>query len=173
MRCLLASLLLMTACSGAGLPVSLQGEATIAGSSMGGALTVFPPIGGLAGLDFSAVPEMSSKGITRQQVRSATVQSASIRVLSPEDRDFMFLDSLQLVARSGDTETVFAEKLEIGSLPLGAPNPSFKLDVVSADISRQVAGATVSVVMRGKGLAPMRDVRLQVNVDVRVDAEMK
>lgn len=170
-RCLLPLACLAAlalACQPSGFRTELKGEATVPGGPPG-PLNTFPVIAAFTGLDFDQNPDFKSQGLTKSQVTAARPESVKVRVLSPPDQDFSFLDSLQLVARSGDVETLFAEKAGIADLGLPAPNPTVSVEVKAVSLRDHLAAPSTSFIVRAKGWVPPKDTRLEVTISLRVD----
>ncbi|MHB8873657.1 MAG: hypothetical protein ACYC8T_08225 [Myxococcaceae bacterium] len=155
-------------CQPPGFRTELKGDATVPGGP-DGPLTGFPPIAALSGVDFDANPDFKNQGITRAQVVGGRAESASLRILSPLDQDFGFLDSLQLVARSGDRETLIAEKVGISELGLPAPNPTLGVPVLPGELLEHLAAPATSFIIRARGRLPPKDTRIELTVVLRVD----
>jgi len=152
---------LALACQGYSFRTELKGEATVPGGPEG-PLNGFPVMAAFSNLDFDQNPDFKSQGLVRGQVTAAGAESVKVRVLSPTDEDFAFLDSLQLVARSGDVETLFAEKQGIADLGLSAPNPTLLVDVKAVSLRDHLASPSTSFIVRAKGRVPRKDTRLEV-----------
>jgi hypothetical protein len=156
------------ACQPTGFRTELKGEATVPGGAAG-ALNAFPVVTAFSGLDFDANPDFKNQGVAKSQVGAAKAEAVKVRVLSPADQDFSFLDSLQVVARSGDVETLFAEKNAIADLGLAAPNPTLSLDVKPVALRDHLAAPSTSFIVRAKGRVPSKDTRVEVTLTLRVD----
>lgn len=170
---LLLVALLASACSPLTVGTEVKGEAVVLGNAMQAALNIFPTIGGMNDLDFNNSREFMAASITRDNVSSASVESVSVKILSPADQDFTFLDTLQFVARAGDKEEIFAERLAVKDLDLPAPSPTLAMDVKGVELAPFVGAPIMSIVMRGKGRQPPADTRLEVKVKLRVSAGTK
>lgn len=165
-----ALLALASACSPLTVGTEVKGEAVVLGNPMQGALNIFPTIGGMNDLDFNNSREFMQASITRANVSAASVESVSVKILSPSDQDFRFLETLQFVARAGDKEEIFAERSGVKDLGLEAPSPTLAMDVKLVDLAPFVSAPIMSIVMRGKGTQPPNDTRLEVKVKLRVSA---
>lgn len=165
-----ASIFVFAACSPLTFGTELKGEAVVTGNPLTPPLNVFPSLGGLNDLDFNSNREFQNQKVTRASVSSVIVEGVTLKILSPSDQNFTFLTSVQLVARAGDKEVLFAEKLNVGELALAAPNPTLALDLKTADLTPFVTAPLMSVVLRGKGQYPQKDTRLEVKVKLRVSA---
>jgi hypothetical protein len=160
--------LALCACGGPSFISELKGETTVPGGA--GMLGALPLVGALSDLDFDRNPDFQQAQVSKSQVVLARVIAAKGRVLTP-GQDFTFLDQLQLVAKSGDQETVFAEALTISQDP---PSTSLSLKVLPTpadDVTRQVRASSMSFVMRGRGRQPSSDVRLELSVTLHVDTQ--
>lgn len=168
-----AAVALISGCAPLTFGTEVKGEAVVLGSAMPGALNVFPAIGGMNDLDFNNSREFMNASITRDNVSAASVESVSVKILSPADQSFAFLDTLQFVARAGDKEEIFAERFEVKDLGLEPPSPTLAMDVKLVDLAPFVGAPIMSIVMRGKGRQPTTDTRLEVKVKFRVSAGAK
>ncbi len=162
--------ILVIGCGGFTFGTEVKGEMVITGNAARPPLNVFPALGGLNDLDFNANREFQNERVTRDRVTGVAVESVTFKVLSPSDQDFTFLNSLQLVARAGDQELLFADKQNIDGLALMAPNPALSLELKMVDLTPFVTAPIVSLVLRGKGTQPTKDTRLEVRVKLRVSA---
>lgn len=171
-RVLLAWALCLCACGPLTFNTTVQGETVVPGNVLGGLLSVFPGFTGFGSIDFSQNQDFKNQKVERDHVRSVVVESLQVKVLSPSDQDFGFIDSLQFFARSGETEALFAEKLNVASLGIPTPNPVLNLDLPPADLAPFVREPAMSLVMRGRGRQPPTDVRLQATVKLRVQAQI-
>jgi hypothetical protein len=77
-----------------------------------------------------------------------------------------WLDELQLVAKSGDAEAVFADQLVVVAREL----PVSMALTMKNDVTAEVALAPMSFVMRGKGRQPGSDTQLHLEVVLQVQA---
>jgi hypothetical protein len=165
-----ALIFVLAGCGPLTFGTEVKGESVIPGSSLALPLNVFPSLQGLNDLDFNANREFQIQGVTRDRVTGVAVESVTFKILSPSDQDFTFLNTVQLVARAGDKEVVFAEKVDIADLPLPAPNPTLSVDLKSVDLTAFITAPIITVVLRGKGKQPPKDTRLEVKVKLRVSA---
>lgn len=167
------ALLWLAACSSPGFTAEVKGETTVAGDPTGisTVLDAFPAIGSFSSLDFDQNQDFKNQGVTKEQVSSARLQSLSLKVLSPADQDFSFLDTLEFYAKAGDQEVLVASKRNIASLGLKAPNPVLELDVTGVELQPFITAPSMSISVRGKGRKPSKEVRLQV--DVKLDVQVR
>lgn len=150
----------------------VKGETTIEGSALGGLLNAFPTVAGFTNLDFDTNQDFKNQGVTKDQVNSVKVESIQLKILAPNDQDFSFLESLQFVARSGDRETLVAEKTGISQLALPAPNPVLVMDIKSAEIRDHVVAPSMSIIVRGKGRQPPQDTQVEAKVGLAVEVKI-
>lgn len=175
-----ASLLLTWACLGliacapASFDTELKGETTVPAGPPGviTILNAFPAISSFAGLDFNQSQDFKNQGVSKDEVSSVRARSVELRLLSPSDADFGFLDTLEFFAKAGDQEARFALKQDISRLGLSAPNPVLKLDVEEAELQPFVAAPSMSIIVRGKGRMPEQEVRVQAVVSLNVQVDL-
>ncbi|MFZ5441871.1 MAG: hypothetical protein ACOZQL_17840 [Myxococcota bacterium] len=163
----IASILAVAALCGCGpIPFNAQvkGETVVEGSPLGQVLSVFPQLGGFANIDFNANEDFKNNDATRDRVKSMKVTSFTLRIVSPADQDFRFLESLEFAVRSGDLEQKIASKSGIDTLPLNAPNPTLTLDLVDTDLASFVRSPAMTIVSRGTGHQPAKDTRIEATV---------
>ncbi len=165
-----ALIFVLAACGPVTFGTEVTGESVIVGNSQQPPLTVLPSIGGFNDLDFNTTQEFQSQKVTRTTVTNIAVESATLRIVSPVDQSFAFLQNVQLVARAGDSEVVFAEKVDIASLELPLPNPTLDLDLRSVNLTPFFTAPIVTVLLRGKGTQPAKDARIEVKLKFRVSA---
>ncbi|XXF81525.1 hypothetical protein P2318_05925 [Myxococcaceae bacterium GXIMD 01537] len=159
----------LAACSAPTFTAEVKGETTVAAAPiLGGVLNAFPAIASFASLDFDQNQDFKNQGVTKDEVSSVKVRSLRLKVLSPDDADFGFLDSLEFFARAGDREVRIARKDNISRLGLSAPNPVLELDVEDVDLQPYVTAPSMSIIVRGKGRMPEKEVRLQASVLLEV-----
>ncbi len=164
---------LLCACGPIGFTTEVKGEGVVAGGgSLGGLLTMFPQLSSLSNIDFEQNQDFKNNNASREQVTSVTLKTMTLRIASPNDQDFSFLESVQFFARSGENEALFAQKTNVASAKLTAPTPTLVLDVLNVDLAQYVRSSTMSIVMRGTGRKPTQDTRIEVsaifNVAVRL-----
>jgi hypothetical protein len=161
--------LLLAACSAPTFTAEVKGEATVPGSTLGGLLDVFPAIGSFASLDFNENQDFKNQGVTKDQVRSATLKHVRLQILAPAEQDFSFLDRLEFYARAGNQQEVLvAERQDIASLGLKAPNPVLEMSLKGVELQPYITAPSMSLTVRGRGRQPSREVRLQASVAVEV-----
>jgi hypothetical protein len=159
-------------CSPSGFSMTFKGDGTVEGNAAGGDLKQMPAFTGLSSLDLDQTPEFKSQGVTRSQLQSFKVVAVKLKVTSPGDQDFSFLDSVQLYARAGDKEVLVAQRSGIADLKLQAPNPEIVLDVSGEELRDLLGTPTLSLIARGKGRNPPKETRLEANVTARVDLKV-
>ena len=167
------ALLSLVACAPPGFVAEVKGETTVPGDPTGisTVLDAFPSIGSFSSLDFDQNQDFQNQGVTKEQVSSARLQALSLKILSPADQDFSFLDTLEFYAKTGDQEVLVASKRNISSLGLKAPNPVLVLDVTGEELQPFITAPSMSISVRGKGRKPSKEVRLQV--DVKLDVQVR
>lgn len=156
--------LVLTGCGNFTFTTQLKGEATIQGSPLGGVLNVFPRLGSFSNINFDQNQDFKNNDANRSMVKETKVTSFVIRVVSPNDQDFSFLESVEFAVKSGDTETVIAKKSGINTLGLKAPNPTLVLDLPGEDISQHVRSENFTIISRATGRQPNQDVSLEATV---------
>ncbi|RKG73780.1 hypothetical protein D7V88_35865 [Corallococcus terminator] len=162
----------LVACSPSSFTTQVQGEATVPANTTGAPtlLNAFPAISSFAALDFNENQDFKNRDVTKDEVTRVEVKSLSLKVLSPNDQGFDFLDSLEAVARAGDRESRFAGRDGIAGLGLNPPNPTLTLKADgSVDLRPYVAAPTMAIILRGSGRLPEREVRLQATVVLEVE----
>ena len=133
-------------------------------------LDAFPAIASFTALDFNRNQDFQNQGVTKEQVVSARLQSFRLKVLAPADQDFSFLDTLECYARTGDREVLVASRQNIAALGLKAPNPVLTLELTGVELQPFLSAPSMSLSVRGKGRLPPREVRLQADVKLDVQA---
>ena len=148
--------------------MEVKGDATVPGSSLPDLLTAFPAVGSFSNIDFNQSQEFQNQGITKDQVRSVRTEYVRLRIVSPDDQDFSFLQSIEFFARAGDTEVRVAEKHNIDTLGLSAPNPVLNLDVTGVELQPFVTAPSMSIIIRGNGRQPPQNTKIQAEVGLKV-----
>jgi hypothetical protein len=169
-RPLLIAALAFCGCGPLTFSTSLGGNATVPGGSSTMMLAALPLIGQLSNLDFDTNPDFKLHDVTRSQLVLARVDAASLQLMQPSSADFSFLDELQLVAKSGDLEAVFADELDIATHMPSTKSPLQLTLTKTNDVTAQVAQAPMSFVMRGKGRQPAADTQVQVSLTLHIEA---
>lgn len=167
----MCALLALVACAPPAYVANLKGETTIPAappSDTDTPLDAFPAFGSFTNLDFNRNQDFQNLDITKDRVTSARIFSFQLKVLAPADQDFSFLDTVECYARSGDREVRVAYKQNISSLNLSAPNPVLLLELTHAELQPFLAAPSMSLLVRGKGRMPSREVRLQADVKLDV-----
>ena len=169
-----ASLLCLAGCGANVFVTEVKGETTIQGDATGLAalLSVFPAIGSFTNIDFNQNQDFKNQGVSKDQVNSVKVDSIALKIQSPNDQTFEFLENLQFYARTGDQEVLIAEKTGINTLNLAAPNPVLMMDVKGAELQPFVTAPSMSITVRGKGTQPTRDTRLEATIKLRVEVKV-
>ncbi|HZI13908.1 MAG TPA: hypothetical protein VE153_26260, partial [Myxococcus sp.] len=149
-----------------------RGETTVPAGPPGVTtlLNALPAVSSFAGLDFNENQDFKNQGLGKDEVTSARVQTLTIEVVSPNDQDFAFLDSLEFFARAGDREARIAHKEQIPRLNLRPPNPVLTLELDGLELQPFISAPTMSIIVRGRGRMPERDVRLRAVVTLEVEA---
>lgn len=151
-------------CGPVGFTTEVKGEGVVpGGGALSGVLTMFPQLGMLSNIDFEQNQDFKNNNASREQVTSVLLDSMTLKIASPADQDFSFLESVQFFARSGENEVLFAQKTNVASAKLIAPNPTLKLDTLNVDLAQYVRASTMSIVMRGTGRKPPQDTRIEVS----------
>lgn len=164
--------LVVCACGSPALRSELTAEAVVAGSASGGPLSMCPPFGGFLKLDFDNNAQLRADGKKKSQVRHAYAEAASIKVLSPADQDFGFLDTLQLLASAGDVQVSLARRERVADIGLAAPYPTLTLPLETlVDLAGLVAAPQVDLVVKCDGRLPKTDTRLEARLVLRLEVE--
>jgi hypothetical protein len=165
--------LLLAACAQPTFTAEVKGETTVPAAPLGvgGVLNAFPAIGSFAGLDFNEQQDFKNQGVTKDQVRSARLRSVKLKILGPDDADFGFLDTLEFYAKAGAEEVLIARRDNIPRLNLRPPNPVLSLELQDVELQPYLTAPSMSIIVRGRGRMPEKEVRLQatVAIDVEVD----
>lgn len=164
--------LALVACAPGSFPTELKGETTVPASPPGttAVLNAFPPIASFNGLDFNQNQDFKNQGVTKDEVTSVHAKTLELRLVSPGDADFTFLDTLEFFAKAGDQEERIARKLDISKLMLSAPNPVLRMEMDGPELQPFVAAPSMSFIVRGRGRMPAQEVRLQVELVLNVEA---
>ncbi|MFP2931369.1 hypothetical protein ACLESO_40510 [Pyxidicoccus sp. 3LG] len=168
---LAAAGLSLAACAPSSFVTEVKGETTVPAGPPGVTtlLNAFPAISSFAGMDFDQNQDFKNRGVAKADVTSAKVRTLTLKVLSPADQDFAFLDSVEFFARAGDREERIAGRQDISRLNLRPPNPVLTLDVEDVELQPFVSAPTMSIIIRGRGRMPEREVRLQAVVELEVE----
>jgi hypothetical protein len=167
-RRLLPAALALCACAPITFGTTVTGNATVPAGVPTMMLAALPLIGSLSNLDFDNNPDFKSQGVTRADLISARASASSITLTQPMNATFSWLDELQLVAKNGDTETVFADELDIAAR--NPPSPLSLTITSTDDVVAEVSQTPMSFVMRGKGRQPAMDIQVQISITLQISA---
>ncbi len=162
----------LCACGPLQFETEVKGTTVVTGSTLGGLLGVFPGVSGFSNIDFTQNQDFQNNKTSRDHVTSVRLTSLQVKITSPSDGDFSFLDSLQFFVRAGDQESLVAEKTGIAGLKLPPPNPVLNFDILDLDLAKFVQQPTMSFIVRGKGRQPSKDTFLEATVKLRVQAKI-
>jgi len=164
----------LVACSPVTFDTELKGETVIPAGPAGTItpLNAFPAIGSFAGLNFNENLDFKNQGVLKDEVSSVSASSVELRLVAPDDADFGFLDTVEFFAKAGDQEKRFASRKDISRLGLRPPNPMLKVDVEDVELQPFIAAPSMSIIVRGKGRMPEREVRLQAIVVLKVEEDL-
>ncbi len=171
-----AVLVFLTALTGCEAPITfttqLRAETTIAGGGpLISLLDAFPQMSSFANIDFNTNDDFENNSTEKQFVKLAKVTSFTLKILSPNDQDFGFLDSLTFsIGSDAGADTVVATKQNISELELAAPHPTLVLDVPGEDIAHHIRADTVSFITSGTGRKPVNDTTVEATVDLYIGA---
>lgn len=167
-------LLSAAACQPNVFHTEVKGETVVEGdpSPFSNVLGAFPGVGSFTNLDFNQNQEFKNQGVTKDQVSSVQVDKVTLKIVSPNDQDFSFLEELEFFAKAGDQEVKVAGKGNIDGLGLLAPNPILELDVTGAELVDFVTAPSMSIIVRGNGRVPPQDVKLEATVGLRVEVKI-
>ena len=168
------AVLFLVACAPPSFVAEVQGETTVAAGPPGVStlLEAFPSIASFGGLDFNQNQDFKNQGVSKEQVSSAKLKSIQLKILSPADQDFSFLDTLEFYAKAGDREVLVAQKRNIASLGLKAPNPVLEMDLMGEELQPYITAPSMTISVRGKGRMPSKEVRLQATVKLDVQVRL-
>lgn len=166
--------LTLAACAPTSFETELRGETTVPAGPEGitTLLNAFPAIGSFAGLDFNQNQDFQNQGVAKDEVTSARLKSLEMKLVSPSDADFGFLDTLEFFAKAGDREVRIARKQDIAQLGLRAPNPVLRMDLEDEELQPFIAAPSMSIIVRGRGRMPEKEVRLQAVVLLGVEVDL-
>ncbi len=167
----LCALLALPGCAPLQFTAEVKGETTVPASPLPAVLDVFPGIGSFTSLDFDQNQDFQNQGVTKEQVASAKLKSVELKILAPSDQDFSFLDSLEFFARAGDREVKVASRSNISELGLKAPHPVLEMKLEDVELQPFITAPSMSIVVRGRGRMPSKEVRLQA--DVKLDVQVR
>jgi hypothetical protein len=167
------ALLSLVACGPASFVAEVKGETTVPAGPPGLStlLEAFPSVAGFSGMDFDQNQDFQNQGVSKDQVASAKLKSIQLKILTPTDQDFSFLDTLEFYAKAGDREVLVAQKRNIASLGLKASNPVLEMDLAGVELQPFITAPSMTLSVRGKGRMPSKEVRLQA--DVKLDVQVR
>ncbi len=162
------ALLSLAACA-PGFVAEVKGETTVPAGPPGvsSLLEAFPAVAGFSGMDFNQNQDFKNQGISKDQVSSAKLKSIQLKIVSPADQDFSFLDTLEFSVKAGDREVPVARK---ASIPPGLK--TLEMDLLDVELQPFLTAPTMTLSVRGKGRMPSREVRLEANVKLDVQVRL-
>jgi hypothetical protein len=164
MRLAVLASLLLVGCQLNAFDSTITGESTVAGVSSVAPLSAIPPFGAFSAIDFAHNADFKAEGVTKDDLNLAKVTRLTLKIESPSDQDFSFLDDVSFFARSGDQRVLVARKSDVSGEGLHAPNPTLELDTTGADLTPYVTAPTMSLEVEAHGRAPPKDVKLEASV---------
>ncbi len=170
---LLAAALSLSACGPPTFNAEVKGSSTLQGGDpLAGLLGTFPGVGSFTNIDFNSNQDFQNQGVTKDQVDSVKVDRVQLKITDPNDQDFRFLESIQFFAKAGDKEALIAERSDISSLGLVAPNPILELTVSGAELQPFVVAPQMSIIVRGKGKNPAKTTTMEATVNLKVSVKL-
>jgi hypothetical protein len=137
-----------------------------------GVLDWFPAISNFTNIDFNQNQDFKNQGVSKDRVNSVKADSVRLKIVSPNNQDFSFLDTIQFSAKAGDQEVKIAEKSSIGTLNLPPPSPTLVLDVTGAELKPYVTAPSMNIVINGRGKSPQNDTQIAITVGVQVELNL-
>lgn len=168
----LASAAWLAACQANTFPLELKGEATVAADPSGAPLNAFPTIGNFTNVDFRQNPDIKFRQVSQEQINSVKPSSITLKILSPLEQDFAFLDRLEFFVKSGDEQVLVAERDGIALLDLPLPQPELRLDVKDVELHPYITAPSASVIIRGQGRHPKVATQVQATVVLTVELKL-
>jgi hypothetical protein len=153
------AVLSLTNCGGlVSFDVTQQGQATIPGATLlGQLLNGIPAMQGFTSFDVSQSQEFENHNAEKSLVKTARLTSVTLKITSPSDADFAFLDSIEFWAEANGNSVRVAHKSNIASRGLRAPNPTLILDLDDIDLAAFVKADTMSITSKASGRQPSQD----------------
>lgn len=148
-----------------------KGEMTIPGGPLGGVLNI-PGVGSFNNIDFNQNQQFMNQGVSKDRVNSVQVDSVKLQITNPSNQGFDFLDTLQILAKTGDQQVEVAHKTSIRQLGLGPPNPLLTLDVTRAELKPYVTAPSMTLVINGSGTAPPQSTTIGITVGFQVEVRV-
>jgi len=172
-RLILGVVLAASGCGPLTFDATVSGGGTVQGSPLGSLLSVFPSFSGLTNIDFNNQQDFKNNDVTRDHVQSAKVTSLKLKVVSPANQDFSFIDSLSFVASAdGQPDAVVAEKTGIAQNPGTPPNAEITFDVKDVELAPYLQQPTVTLGLTGSGHQPAQDTQIEATVVIKVAAKL-
>ena len=131
-----------------------------------------PAFGGLLRLDFDNNAQLRGAGRKKAEIRHAFVESATLKIVSPVEQDFGFIDRVQWVASAASAQVTLARKDQVANMGLVAPNPTLTLPLEpQVDLGAMVAAPQLDVVVKCEGRVPSVDTRLEAKLVLRLELD--
>ncbi len=164
--------LCLCACGGPSYRAELKADAVVLGGASGDLLQMCPPFGGFLRLDFDNNAQLRGAGRKKSEIRHAFIESASLKIGSPAEQDFGFIDRVQLVASAANAQVTLARKDQVADVGLTAPYPTLTLPLEpQVDLGAMVAAPQLDVVVKCEGRVPAVDTRLEAKVVLRLELD--
>ncbi|HCF60543.1 MAG TPA: hypothetical protein DFS52_21415 [Myxococcales bacterium] len=165
--------LLLLSCGVDTFETTVQGSTKVDGApGLLKLLPAFAPFEGLTNLDFSSNQEFENQGVDKSDVDSVKVTRLTLKIASPSDQDFSFLESLRFYAAADGKRALVAKKDGIDKLDLRAPNPVLVFDLEDVELAPFVSAPSMSIEVEGTGRQPESDTTLEAEVTLRVDVNV-
>ncbi len=160
--------------SGCGTSIYIEhtakGSSTVQGSPFGGVLNVFPALTGFSSIKLTDSQELKNQGVTKDDVKSVKVKKLTLRVASPNNGDFSWLQSIKFYAESNGRKDLIAQKEGVDKLGLKSPNPQFDCDLTDAELKPHVVAESMAITTEAVARVPSQDTTIEATVVLGIDA---
>lgn len=145
--------------------VPIEGEATLEGGGLLGALLERMSFGSFANLDFSSTQAFENQQAEKHRVTEARLLSAALVVTDPDGQDFDFIEQLTFSASAPDVPAV-----EVASAEVPRNVERFELETRDVDLAAHVRADRMSVTTEVRGRRPTEDTTVRAELIFRITA---
>ena len=170
LRIVVAATFLSLACGSLDtFTIEESAQTTVEGAGVLGSALGAVSFTGFTGLDLSANQTLQNQGVEEQDIDSVFVRSLTLTVVSPDDGDFDWLDSIEFFVEAEGLDRVaiasgsnFADGLRV-----------IGLDVSGVDLAPYVAAPSLDITTDATGRPPVEDTTIDAQIVLDVDVNVK
>lgn len=159
----------LAACGGLDtFTIEQTAQTTVSGASILEQLAGDLGFDDLATFDVTENETLANQGVTKNQIDSVTISTLSLRVLSPMDGDFTFLDSLEFFVSSGDMQT---ERIASGG-PFAMGDSEVFMNIDMVELVPYATADSMMITTQVEGRRPDQETQIEARIELLVDVSV-